>query len=218
MRSSAPLTSVLARRWADLEARDRRVDALDFRAGLLLENAIILYQFAEGVGLAVPPEDPALERRYLESHSRFIQAHTAIRKIQDRQWGARWNGKDFDAIDPTGGGPELGAVFIPIMIGVGVVALAGLVARFVWLEKETTEIGDKYNKLLKTTNDRFCADPTSDTCQSWEEEKLESNYAKNETMSDRIKGAVGAVGSGLGKGLMIALPLIAAAFIWRSRR
>lgn len=205
-------TSGELRRWADVEARARRVDAIAFRAGLLLENMTIAYRFGAARGVPLAPVPADLESRFLFAWEENMRVQDAVRKIGARQWGARWNGKDFDAIDPSGGA-GLEGIFIPIAIGA--VALAGLVSRLIWVEKENTDLGGKYNAILEKTDRVLCSDPKSTTCQDWQREKTVSNYQRNVTMADSIKGAVGSIGAGLGKGLLIALPVLAALLFWR---
>lgn len=209
-----PPTSAELAKWRTVEARTRDLDGRIFCASLLFQNLVIMSRFATAHGITPPTPDAARLYALIEG---FEKVKEAVRRIEDREWGARWNGEDFDAVDPAGSS-TLGGLFIPVLIGVGVVALGGIIARLAYLEKETADLVPKYNAIIDRTDKAFCADPTSQTCQDWQQEKIDSGYEKNKSFADSVKGAISTVGSGLGKGLLIALPLVAFAIFWRGRR
>lgn len=209
--TSGPPSDMALRRWGDVITRMHRTDDKVFRNSLLLQNIIITYQFAKSRGIMLPPFNPELETRFLDAQTEFFRLKDAVRRVIDREWGARWTGNDFDIVDPAG---QLGAVFIPVLIGIGVVALVGVISRLIYLESENDDLSEKYNSVLEATDNVLCSDPHSEDCKLWEQEKLESGYRQNKTFADTIKGAAKSVGAGLGKGLMFAIPLVALAFFW----
>ena len=213
---STPPTKAQICRWSQSLRRAENINAGLFRAGLLLDNITIAYRFASGAGVALAQFPAALEARYLDAVSEFARVRGLMRRVEDRELGLRPTADDFDIVES--GGPSLGAAFIPVLVGVTAVLLAGLVGRLVYLEQESTELNNKYNSILKASDAALCADPGSDLCRSWEAEKTASNYTKNETMAEALKGAVRTVGGGLGKGLLIALPLAVLAFGWSKRK
>ena len=202
----------LIRKWSEVQRHADRAGSLVYRAELLFQNVITTYRFANTRGIPLEPIDPELERRFLGVQAEFMRIRDIVRQIEDREMGARWTGSDFDAVSV----PALSGVFIPIAVGIGVVALAGLIARLVYVEKEATDLGAKFNAILKKTDAKFCADPLSPNCIAWKEEKKNSGYVKAKTMAETIQGAVSSIGGGLGTGLMIAVPLALFA-IWRRK-
>ena len=201
-------------RWKEAQQRMRDLDALVYRAGLLLTNVVNTYHFADTKDLRLPDFPPSLERRFLKVRDESRDVKELVRKVQDREYGLRWTGSDFDVIEPPS---ALQGIFIPIAIGTGIVALGGLIARLVYLEGESTELGDKYNTILEKTDRQLCADPFSSTCRDWERTKADKDYTKNETMADTIRGSVKTVSKGLGTGLLIAVPLLAYAIFMRKK-
>lgn len=209
----APPSSAARATWDKTVNRARDLDASIFAAGLRLAALGFTYSFAARAGVALADIPVDLEQRFAKLQADNEAVKTAVRNVDDRVWGARWTGHDFDIVAPY---PEqLSGVFIPIMIGVGIVALSGLITRLAYLEAETTDLSDKYNSLLDSTDKTLCADPMSETCQSWQVEKETSGYNKNRTFADSIKSAASSVGAGLGKGIMIAVPLLVLALFWK---
>lgn len=209
-----PITSSTRRRWEDVERRIRDLDAALLRTTLLSDCYAIASRFGarSGIPLAESPAD--LESRYVATVQGFAELRSLVRRVEDRELGARWTGSDFDLIEhPTG---FLG-VFIPVAIGVGVVAFSGLIARLFYLEQETIDISDRYNSLVEHTDAAFCADPNSQTCGEWQIEKQVSGFEKNKTFADSLKSSIGKIGGGIGKGIALALPVIALAIFWGKR-
>lgn len=209
-----PPSSTAQKKWSDVERRTRSLDAQLLKSSLLYDCLGMMQHFALKHGVQIEPMPPELETRFVNAVDEFAALRRAVRNVEDRLWGARWTGKDFDVIEP---GQSLEGLFIPVAIGAGVLAFGGLMARLFYLENETDEINAKYNALIETTDRQFCADPSSPLCSEWQIEKEVSGYQKNKTFADSIKSAAVTVGSGLGKGLMIALPVLALAFVWGRR-
>ena len=104
--------------------------------------------------------------------------------------------------------------FIPVIVGL--VLLAGVISRLIWVERENDDLSDKFNDILHKTDKTLCSDPSSPVCKDWQKTKSEKSYKENETLADTIKQAAASTGRGLGIGLMIAIPLIA--WSWFGRR
>ena len=126
-------------------------------------------------------------------------------------------GNDLDIVQPSQ--MALGLVWIPIAIGA--VIVAGIIARWAYLETEVQTISDKYNGVLMRADQKLCADPTSPMCADWKATKYSGGYSKNVTLIDSVKNAVSTVGSiaskGIGLGLMLAIPVLMMLYLPRPR-
>lgn len=119
------------------------------------------------------------------------------------------SGGDLDIVSPTA--MTFGAVWIPIAIGA--VVVAGIIARWAYLEKEVVEITNSYNGVISKADMALCADPDSSMCKSWKKKKQVGDYHKKQTLIDQVGTAVkkigGAVATGTQWGILIALPVLA---------
>ncbi|MDD5347802.1 MAG: hypothetical protein PHT59_04225 [Candidatus Omnitrophica bacterium] len=208
----APPSSAARMAWDRAVNRARDLDSQVFGNGLRLAALGFTFAFAARSGVALPSLSPDLEVRFAKLQADNEELKNAVRKVEDREWGARWNGRDFDIVIPQAG---LSGIFIPIAIGVGIVALAGLITRLAYLEDQNKEISRQFNALLDSTDETLCSDPSSPACVNWQIERKASGYEKQRSFADSISSAASTVGAGLGKGLMIALPLVALAIFWK---
>lgn len=128
------------------------------------------------------------------------------------------SGEDLDIVRPPAM-TSLGAIWVPIVIGA--VVVAGIIARWAYLETEVQRISDQYNGILRRADNELCADPSSAACQRWKETKAGAAYQKNETLLDSLKSAASKVGTiaktGIGIGLAALLPLLALMYLPRRR-
>jgi hypothetical protein len=67
----------------------------------------------------------------------------------------------------------------------------------------------------------LCADPNSQMCQDWQNDKSTGGYFKRETLIESVKDAISSVGSGaktgLGWGLALAIPVLLWLYMPKSR-
>jgi len=128
------------------------------------------------------------------------------------------DGKDLDIVQPPS--MTFGAIWIPIAIGA--VVVAGIIARWAYLETEVQTISDRFNAVLRRADEKLCADPSSPMCQDWEATKSTGGYVQNETLIDSVKKAVktvgGFAGRGLGIGIAVAIPLLMMIYLPRPKR
>lgn len=179
-------------------------DALDLCA-LLFENAIIAFRFAERHELGMQIIPPTLEQRYLAVKSRFSRLTRAIRGVEDHTLGVRFVDGDVDILaESDESADEHGLGMVPLVI-VGVVVIAAAVAVAYWATQEAIDISRQAAELVRKADAEFCADPNSELCQSWKQEKMSTRFAKNETLADTIKSGVVKVGSGIAMGAMLLI-------------
>jgi hypothetical protein len=184
---------------------------------LQLSNIVQAHMFAKERGVKLKHADlPTLEARM---NTAFGQIET-LRRNHCEVNGLRLavspsaTGDDLDIVRP----PEqtMGAIWIPIAIGA--VVVAGIIARWAYLEKEVQDISDQYNGVLRRADMNLCADPNSQMCKDWESQKEAGGYHKNETLMDSVKTAVRRVGGGIGVGLSLLIPILALIYLPRGKK
>lgn len=134
---------------------------------------------------------------------------SAMRGVDDNVFALQFVGNDIDVVRPPKA--DLGAIWIPIAIGA--LIIGGIIMRWAQLEKETTQLSDHYNGILRQANKKLCKDPSSKMCADWQATKASGGYNKRETVIGNIKDAIAGTGTavkkGLGLGALIALPILA---------
>lgn len=194
--------------WSASQQAMQRITAMAYAVRLQYENVKTIASFYRDRGINFPePEIANTEQRMATA----IKAIDELRRMHCDVTGQRIgvalspSGNDLDLVEP---GSTIGAIWIPIAIGV--VVVAGIIARWAYLEKEINTISDHYNGILIRADQSLCADPNSQMCKDWKSTKAKGGYTKRETIVDSVKSAVGKVGgyasTGLGVGLAIAIP------------
>lgn len=172
-------------------------------------NAAIKHGLKYGTTISVP-EMAELEPRLstaLDSIEQLRQQHADVNGLH---LGVRLSegGNDLDIVSPQP--MAMGAIWIPIAIGA--VVIAGIIARWAYLETEVSEITNAYNGVISRADMALCDDPTSEMCTEWKHSKTVGDYKKRETLIDSVQSAISKVGSGaktgLSWGLALAVPLI----------
>lgn len=194
-------------KWRDLLALRQRVNDKMFSLDLRVECLIIRAQFCAENGIPFPFPPPIdLEQRYLKLKKWNADTSAAIDGAQAREYGCYWRNGDFDILDPS---QSLGALFIPIAIGL--VIIAGCFATLWEIEKGHEEIEREYKKLNSATENFLCKDPNSDTCKKWTVVKAEQKIEEKETFGERLSAGLS---KGLSIGVAVVIGLIAFS-IWR---
>lgn len=164
------------------------------------------------------PEMADLENRMNMALSQLESLRRLHCDVNGLQLGVQLSadGKDLDIVSPAP--MSMGAIWIPIAIGA--VVLVGIIARWVHLESEVQDISNKYNGVISRADMALCDDPNSAMCQDWNNSKQVGDYYKRQTLLDKVESAVTSVGkaakSGLGWGLMLAIPMLI--FLYFPRR
>lgn len=149
------------------------------------------------------------EEDLLNAKSEIDKLTNAVNDAEMGYLGIVYNNGDFDIVTPSTESVS-GFGFPPIVaIGIGVVSVVAIFARWVYLEHKVEEISNDMNEILTDANKELCADPDSSMCKDWKKRRTEKDYKEQETLSQTVKRAVGAAGKGLEIGLIIALPLLA---------
>lgn len=204
----APSASELAAWNQTLKTADRvflllRICELEFA------NLAIAATFISDTGHPpLPNNPPEPVQQFLACRASARDLEVAMEKVKANELAVQFTAGDIDIVKPA---ENLGAVWIPIAIGVLVVG--AIVARWAQLEQEAGQLADHFNGLLKRTDDHLCKDPNSQACLDWNATKVSGGYYKRETVigniKDAIKGAGSAAKKGLGIGALIALPMLA---------
>jgi hypothetical protein len=114
------------------------------------------------------------------------------------------DGKDLEILQPQ----ESTSFGWIIPVALGAVVLAGLIARWVYLEKEVTFVHEQYNGILDRSDKKLCADPKSKTCADWKAIQTSGGYEKRQGIIDSALATIkGAAQTGISWGLAIAVPL-----------
>lgn len=183
-------------------------------------NLMLTHRFARTHSISLEDkEDLAeLEQRMIIAVREATELGNNMARVEQLELGVRLSpaGNDLDILQPPE--QELSGWIIPVAIGA--VIVAGIIARWAYLEREIKEISDRYNGVLMRADQALCGDPTSQTCVDWETTKAAGNYTKRETIIDKVKKAARSIGgtvqTGLGAGLALLIPLLA--FMYLPRR
>lgn len=199
--------------WERAERAKQRAILWAYIARLKYQQIVFTAQFANSKGIDIGGEKmPELESRMSSALSAIESLRRDHCEVTALTFGVRLSsgGGDLDIVNPHSLTSTMGAIWIPIVIGA--VVVAGIIARWAYLEKEVQHISDEYNGILHHANQALCSDPNSAICKSWTAKKATGAYAENETLIDSVQGAVskvgGAVSKGIGAGIMIAIPLL----------
>lgn len=209
-RSTRPPTAGELSLWDRAQRAKRRALLWGYAVRLQYEQIIIAHKFAADRDVTLKSNDmPSFEQAMRSALLEIESLRMDMCDVEAAKLGVAPSagGGDLDIIRPTA--PDLGAIWIPIAIGV--VVVAGIVARWAFLETEVQRISDHYNGVLRRADQALCKDPSSQMCHDWKDTKQKGAYAKNQSLLDSVKSAVGKVGgglkTGLGAGLMLAIPL-----------
>lgn len=159
-----------------------------------------------------------LEQRMIAALKEVEQLRQYHADVNGLHLGVRMSadGKDLDIVSAQP--MSMGAIWIPIVLGA--IVLIGIIARWIHLETEVQEISNQYNGVITQADNALCQDPSSEMCQSWNQQKAVGDYYKRQTLIDKVESAVKSVGSsvktGLSWGLALAVPLLI--FLYAPRR
>lgn len=188
---------------------------------LQYRNIILTFQFSSANNiLLTEPEMADLEPRMQKILQNVESLKIAMGGVINLSMGIRVSntGNDLDILAPQTE-QSLSGWIIPIVIGS--VIVAGIIARWAYLESEIKKISDKYNGILRKTDAQLCENPDSDVCKKWNLTKTQNGYQQNETVIDSIKSSiktgVGVIGRGVSTGLLLAIPLLMLIYLPRRR-
>lgn len=207
-----PPTSKELALWDKAQAIAKRVNLLSYIVKLQYRNILLTHQFAVDNQIVLnEPTLPDTEKIMLEALTEIEKLKDVMCEVNQLELGVRLStsGEDLDIIDPSQTSLSFGWI-IPVIIGS--VIVAGIIARWAYLEIEVSEVTDDYNGILSRSDKFICgSDPNSEQCKKWEAQKQSNGYQKRETLIGSAKGALKAIGSGaktgLGAGLALAIPV-----------
>jgi len=204
-----PPTDREIRLWNRAQEAARRTNLKAFAVRLQYSNILLTYSFAQSRKIYLSSENmPEMENRMYGVLSDIERIKDDMCDVNQLSLGIRISsgGNDLDIISPES--QTMGWV-IPAIVGA--VIVAGIIARWAYLESEVDEISAHYNGILRRTDLALCSDPKSQQCQDWKKVKREGGYIKRVGIIDSVKSAVKRVGTiagkGLGTGIALAVPL-----------
>lgn len=206
--------------WDRAQSHAKRVIALSYALKLQYKNLLLEHQFAKenGITLSEKEDLASMETRLLTAISQISTLKDVMCDVNQLELGVRLSstGTDLDVIDPPT--QTLGWI-IPAVAGA--VIVAGIIARWAYLENEVGDLSDKYNGVIRRADQALCADPTSQTCADWKATKQNGAYYQRETVIDKIKSAASYAGqkitTGIGAGIALLIPLLAFLYLPRKR-
>lgn len=205
--------------WSKAEQLGKRVNMRSYMMKLQYQSILQTHKFALAHGTSInEPGLPDLEQRMLSALSQVETLKDAMCGVNRLELGVRLSadGNDLDVIEPE---PATLGWILPAVIGA--VVIIGIIARWAHLENEVSEVTADYNGIMKRSDMALCADPTSQMCADWKNDKQTGGYFKRETLIDSVKNAISSVGSGaktgLGWGLALAIPVLLWLYMPKSR-
>lgn len=195
--------------WNQAEDVAKRAVLLSYVVKLQYKNMLMIAQFAATNKIQFnEPTAVSTEQRMLAALQNIEQIRPLMDAVRNMEYGIRVSstGNDLDIIQPEKTG--FSGFIIPIALGV--VALVGLIARWIYLEKEIKYVHEEYAGILNRSNAVLCKDPASKICKDWTDIKKTSGYEKREGIIDSaISTLKGAATKGVSWGLAIVIPLAA---------
>lgn len=194
--------------WQQAEDIARRAVLLSYVVKLQYKNMLLLAQFCASNKIQLnEPTAVDTEQRMLAVLRDIENLRPVMDGIRNMELGVRVNpnGSDLDAVQPSTSG-SFGWI---IPAAIGAVVLVGLIARWVYLEKEVTFVHAQYNGILTRSDTVLCKDPKSKVCADWKEIKASQGYEKREGLIDSALSTLGsAAKTGISWGLAIVIPLL----------
>jgi hypothetical protein len=205
--------------WAKAEKTAKRVNLRAYIMKLQYHSIRQTHKFAQAHQTTInEPSLPDLEQRMLIALSEIEKLKDAMCGVNRLELGVKLSagGNDLDIVEPE---PATLGWIIPAVLGA--VVVAGIIYRWATLETEVSEVTAQYNGVLKRSDMALCADPNSQMCQDWQNDKSTGGYFKRETLIESVKDAISSVGSGaktgLGWGLALAIPVLLWLYMPKSR-
>lgn len=203
--------------WDRAEQLGKKVALLSYVVKLQYKNMLLVAQFCKANGIQFQePTAVTAEQRMITALKGVEDLRPLMDAVRNMEYGVRINaaGDDLDIVQPSNAG-SFGWI-IPAIIGA--VALVGLIARWVYLEKEITYVHEQYNDILTRSDKALCKDPTSKVCTDWRAVKQTQGYEKREGIIDSALSTLkGWAQTGISWGLAIAIPLLVFMY-WPKRK
>lgn len=200
----------------------RRVGLKAYIAKLQWANILIIHEFAFANSIELgEPDLPDVADRMFSALKTIETLKSSMCRVENLELGIRvsGNGSDIDIVQPKAQSFGLVAWVMPA-IGVALI-IAGVIGRWIELEKEIDDVSTRYNEVIDKADKALCTNPDSDLCKNWKTTKVEKNYNKRESLIDSVKNALVSAGStakkGLGWGIALLLPLLALMYLPRRR-
>lgn len=211
-------TAKQKRLWRDYK---RNVENIDLRLqanAVRIQMCYAALDFGNRAGAPIAFDTQAFDKHFMLVKA-VNRAKRLIDAVENEKLGLRFAHGDIDIMAP----PDMTADQIAeyhlmgfVLIAVGVVVIAGIIATQIVWNNESLKQTDQFNRLLKTADNKYCADPASPTCAAWLNRKKAEGFKQKKNIIERIeggiKGVVSSATSGLGIGIALAIPLAAYVF------
>jgi hypothetical protein len=172
--------------------------------GLLGFNAGIMWQWCQQNNVRMQKPD-LLESKTLALKSKVDELKQLVRKVEDRQLGLQFRGGDIDIVEP-----QSDFSGIVVLIVVGAIVYAALVAAVVKYHKESEKLRTDYNNLLNGT-EQFIKTQAPEKLHAWKTHKQQSGFSDRQSIIQQI-GSSMKTGAKWGIGLAVAIALMGLAW------
>jgi hypothetical protein len=212
-----PPTSEELDLWYRAQSIANRVNLKSYIAKSQWKNILTIHEFAKENQINLgEPDLPNIADRMFSALKSIESIQKSMCKVEQLELGIRIssNGHDLDIVQPK----EQNFGWVIPVIGVALV-VAGIIGRWIELEKEIDDVTEKYNDIIDKADEKLCTNPNSKICDNWEKTKKEKNYYKRESIIDNVKNALVSAGKtakkGLGWGLALLIPALALLYLPR---
>lgn len=203
--------------WERADQLSQKVVLLSYVIKLQYKNMLLVAQFCKANGIQFQePTAVIAEQKMIIALKGVEELKPLMEAVRNLQYGIRVSaaGDDLDIVQPVNAG-SFGWI-IPAVVGA--VALVGLIARWIYLEKEVTYVHQQYNDILKRSDAALCKDPASKLCADWKAAKQTQGYEKRTGIIESALSTVkGWAQTGISWGLAIAIPLLVLIY-WPKRK
>lgn len=204
--------------WRDYK---RNVENIDLRCqanAVRVQMCYAALDFGNRNNLPIAFDTQAFDKHFMLVRA-VNRAKRLIDAVESEKLGLRFTHGDIDIMAP----PDMTADEIAefqmmgfVLIAVGVVVIAGIIATQIIWNNESLKLTDEYNHLLEQSDNKYCADPASPTCAAWLNRKKAEGFKPKKNIIERLESGIKAVASsatsGLGIGIALAIPLAAYIF------
>lgn len=194
-------------KWSKAVALLDRTDDNVALLGLLGFNAGIMWQWCQQNNLRMPKPD-MLEQKTLALKSGIDELKHLVRKVEDRQLGLQFRDGDIDIVEP-----QSDFSGIVVLIVVGAIVYAGLVAAIVAYHEKSEKLRTDYNDLLHGT-EQFIKTQAPEKLDAWKTHKQQSGFSERESIISQIGSSMKS-GAKWGIGLAVAIAVVGLA--WRKK-
>jgi hypothetical protein len=221
------LTFAELARWESIKKRAALLSLQSELVSVRLYLVSVAVDFAKKNGISLISSAEILKNAALVSVA-VKRVWRWISWVQSGDLGLMINGNDFDIAAPSGTNSDqilsyknagFGWVWVFAAGALIASSIGGLIS-YLWSSNDDLET--KAKLIQADADSKFCKNPGSPQCVAWLERKRLPDWkgatGMIERLTDQIASGATVVSGGLGKGLMLALPVLAIYFLWGRKK